>query len=43
LTVPLNESTDERTEIWRGEQEVMKRGLEQLSKVRIGYDFVVDK
>lgn len=34
---------DERAEIWRGEKEVMKRGLDQLSKVKIEYDFVADK
>ncbi|MDR4489451.1 MAG: HAMP domain-containing sensor histidine kinase [Candidatus Nitrosocosmicus sp.] len=35
-------STTPRTEIWRGEQEIFKKGLEELSHVKTRYDSILD-
>ncbi len=31
-----------RTEVWQGEQEIFKKGLEELASVKIRYDSIVD-
>jgi hypothetical protein len=42
LAKPLDEPFAERTEVWHGEEETTKRGKEQLSKVKIRYDSILD-
>jgi hypothetical protein len=41
-TAANNDTQEERTEIWRGHQEVVNKSLEVLSKARIGYEFCID-
>jgi len=42
LVKPPNEPFVERTEVWHGEEEITKRGLEELAKVKIRYDSIPD-
>jgi hypothetical protein len=42
LTEPLDESFAQRTEVWHGKQEITRRGLDELSKVKTRYDSIVD-
>ena len=32
-----------RTEVWQGEEEIFKKGLEELASVKICYDSIVDR
>jgi hypothetical protein len=32
----------ERTEVWHGKEEIIKRGQEELSNVKIRYDSILD-
>lgn len=43
MTEALNESFLQRTEVWHGKEEIIRRGQEELSKVRIRYDSILDK
>lgn len=38
----MGESFAQRTEVWHGRQEIISRGLEELSKVRVRYDSILD-
>lgn len=42
MTKTLGESFAQRTEVWHGRQEIISRGLEELSKVRVRYDSILD-
>jgi len=42
LTETLTESFAQRTEIWRGKDEIIRRGLEELYNTKIRYDSIVD-
>jgi hypothetical protein len=35
LVKPFDASSAERTQVWHGEEEIAKRGLEELSKVKL--------
>ena len=37
-----NASSYPRTEVWQGEQEIFKKGLEELFSVKLRYDSIVD-
>jgi two-component system, OmpR family, sensor histidine kinase VicK len=43
LVKPFDASSAERTQVWHGEEEIAKRGLEELSKVKIRYDSILDR
>jgi two-component system sensor histidine kinase VicK len=36
------DSLSPRTEVWKGDQEIFKKGLEELASVKIRYDSIVD-
>lgn len=38
----MEHTADQSTEIWHGKEEIIRRSLEELSKIKIGYDFCVD-
>ncbi|MGB6594904.1 MAG: hypothetical protein WBE68_25670 [Candidatus Nitrosopolaris sp.] len=42
MTEALNESFAQRTEVWHGKEEIIRRGQEELSKVKIRYDSILD-
>jgi hypothetical protein len=42
LAKPSVKSLAEKTEVWHGDKEIAKRGLEELSKVKIRYDSILD-
>ena len=42
MVKPSNEPFVEKTEVWHGEEEITKRGLEELAKVKIRYDSILD-
>ncbi len=38
----INNEFSQRTEVWHGEEEIFKRGIEELANVKIQYDSIVD-
>ena len=38
----MGESFAQRTEVWHGREKIISRGLEELSKVRLRYDSILD-
>ena len=38
----MNEAFAQRTEIWRGKDEIIRGGLQELYNTKVRYDYVVD-